>query len=62
MNKNEDFFLNNKELFSALDSKKVLHLKRLWQSEKLDDDDKEVIWKWFQSFVNICKKYRNSLS
>lgn len=58
--RNEDFFLKNNILFERLDdegSSKVNHFKNLWTSKKVDKEDKEVIWRWFQSFIFLGNKY-----
>lgn len=59
--KDEDFFLNNDDMFSKLPNAKVLRIKTLWQSGKLTNDDKDIIWDWFNVFSNICTKYQHSL-
>ena len=66
VDRNEDFFLNHCSLFENIDidnnkKDKVNNLKRLWRSEYLDDDDKRVIWEWFDSFVYLAEKYQKSL-
>jgi hypothetical protein len=58
--RNEDFFLNYNILFENFDndgSSKVNHFKRLWTSGNLDKEDKETIWRWFQSFIYLGNKY-----
>ena len=60
--KDESFFLENKTLFSELSSDTVLHFKRLWTSNALDNDDREAIWQWFSSFCMLAKKYQKTLS
>ena len=58
--RNEDFFLKNNILFDQLDetdSSKVNHFKNLWTSKRVDKEDKEVIWRWFQSFIFLGNKY-----
>jgi hypothetical protein len=60
-NRNEDFFLNHCTLFDKLQSDKansISHFKKLWRSGCLDDDDKKVVWQWFDSFVYLCEKYQ----
>ena len=59
--KDENFFLNNDDIFSKLPNSKVLHIKKLWQSGQLTDEDKEIIWNWFDVFGDICVKYKKSL-
>ena len=63
--RDEDFFLNHCSLFESIeiDSKKdkVNNFKKLWRSKSLDDDDKKVIWQWFDSFIFLSEKYQKSL-
>lgn len=59
-NKDENFFLNHNvlfEKFSEKESSKVNHFKKLWTSGALDKEDKEVMWKWFKSFIFLGNKY-----
>ena len=58
VNKDETFFLENNVLFSALNSGKVNHFKKLWRSGRLDNDDKDVVWKWMTSFIFLAEKYQ----
>jgi len=58
--RDEQFFLNNNvlfEKFSQDESNKINHFKRMWTSKDLDKEDKDVIWKWFQSFIYLGNKY-----
>lgn len=63
--RNEDFFLNHCSLFEEMEGKekknKVSRFKRLWRSEQLDDDDKRVVWEWFDSFIFLSEKYQNCI-
>jgi hypothetical protein len=54
--KNESFFLDN-NIFESFSKNKVLHFKKLWRSHLLDEDDKNIIWKWISSFVYLADKY-----
>jgi len=60
--RNEDFFLNHCTLFDGMqDSNKkdsVNKFKKIWRSGNLDKDDKEVIFKWFDSFIFLAEKYQ----
>lgn len=58
--RNDDFFLNNNVLFDRLDKNKVNHFKRLWRSERLDAEDRQVIWKWYDLFISLSEKYQKS--
>lgn len=60
-NKDEHFFLNHNVLFERLGQKgtsRVNHFKKLWMSGTLDKDDKDTIWKWFNSFLYLANKYK----
>lgn len=54
--KNETFFLEE-NMFDSLSKTKVMHFKRIWRSDTIDNDDKDVIWKWLNSFVYLSDKY-----
>ena len=54
--RNENFFLES-NIFDSISKTKVVHFKKLWRSNSLDDDDKKIIWKWIDSFVYLGEKY-----
>jgi hypothetical protein len=56
--KDENFFLENNVLFGSLNKNKVNHFKKLWRSGRLDTDDKNVVWKWMESFIFLAEKYQ----
>lgn len=61
-NRNEKFFMNYNilfEKFDETDTGKVNKFKTIWLSNRLDKDDKETIWKWFQSFIYLANKYND---
>jgi hypothetical protein len=57
--RNESFFLDS-NIFDEISKTKVVHFKKLWRSDVLDKDDKEIIWKWIDSFVFLSDKYVKS--
>ena len=59
--KQDSFFLENKELFSQISSDSVIHFKRLWTSDALDNDDRDAIWEWFNSFCVLAKRYQKTI-
>ena len=63
--RNEDFFLNHCKIFEDIQDKKdqgtVSHFKKLWRSSSLDDEDKNVVWQWFDSFIFLTEKYQKCL-
>jgi len=56
--RDESFFINNNVLFDKLDKNKVNHFKTLWKSSKLDQEDRDVIWKWYDLFISLSEKYQ----
>jgi hypothetical protein len=62
--RDEDFFLNKCELFENIESTekkgKINRFKKLWRSESLDDDDKKIVWEWFDSFIFLTEKYQKN--
>jgi hypothetical protein len=56
----DDFFLHH-TLFSS-HKDKMDHFKKIWRSDALDDDDKEVIWKWVDTFIFLGDKYARTIS
>ncbi len=63
--RNEDFFLNHCSIFEDINNdtqkNKVNKFKKLWRSNCLDEDDRIVIWKWFDSFMFLSEKYQKIL-
>jgi len=60
--RNEEFFLEENNFFDGLSvssSKpdKVLKFQTIWRSNRLDNEDKDTIWKWIDSFVFLTDKY-----
>jgi hypothetical protein len=60
-NRDEKFFIENNILFEDLQKSTLNHFKKLWRSGLLDDEDKETIFKWFDTFLYLAEKYQKSL-
>lgn len=61
--RNEDFFLNHCSLmdpstYAPSNKEHVNYFKKIWMSEKVDEDDKKAIWEWFDMFVILSEKYQ----
>lgn len=58
--RDEDFFLSQDIFFGFghAEETKVNRFKRLWQSNILDKDDRETMWKWFDTFFRLAEKYQ----
>jgi hypothetical protein len=55
----ETFFLNNTLLYTGgnISDEKINHFQELWQSDKLDAEDRETIWTWMECFIKISDCY-----
>lgn len=58
--RDESFFINNNVLFDKLDKNKVNHFKKLWRSDKLDAEDRKVIWQWYDLFISLTEKFQKA--
>ena len=58
--KDEDFFINNNILFEQLNKDKVNRFKILWRSDRLDNEDRLVIWRWYELFISLAEKYQKA--
>ena len=62
--KNQSFFLESDIIVNALGGNKLGNdvmekLKSLWLSDRLDEDDREMIWKWMGLFFKIAENYKS---
>jgi hypothetical protein len=57
--RNEKFFLNENifDIEDNVDKNKINHFKKLWLSNDLDDEDKNIIWQWMETFIYFSDKY-----
>jgi len=53
--KNEDFFLGDKMNIKQDYLSEAIHLKELWKN-KLSNENKEVVWKYFQVMTLLAEK------
>ncbi len=59
LNKDEEFFIKGtKTFFEDLNIKSNV-FQKVWLSNILDDDDREIIWEWISSIISIIDKYNN---
>lgn len=52
-----EFFMNNSEFYSKFDKDMINDFKKLWRSNQLDKEDRQILWKWIDSFVFLLEKY-----
>ena len=56
--RNEQFFLAGKhDIFSGANTTQVISWKQIWQSSRLDQEDKLTIWKWIDVFCDLAEQY-----
>ena len=54
-NKDESFFLEHDNIFGSSPKDKVIHFKQLYL--RMNEDDRETLWAWFNCFISICDRY-----
>jgi hypothetical protein len=55
--RNDAFFIERDDLFGTIEQGKVIHCKKIWCSGQLDEENKNVIWKWFDHFMKLATDY-----
>jgi hypothetical protein len=55
--RNEVYFLENNTIFENVDKTKLAYFKKIWRSPDLDKENKNIIWKWIDSFIFFSDKY-----
>ena len=59
IDKNEKFFLfETKEFFQNLKINTDI-FRKIWLSDVLDSEDRDIIWEWINSIITIVEKYNN---
>jgi hypothetical protein len=43
---------------AVINKTRINHFKMLWKSSALDEDDRDIIWKWIDTFVFLAEKYQ----
>jgi len=57
--RDENFFLTDENIFTGINNNLVEKWKQIWQSNKLNAENKQVMWKWFEVFLTLCEMYNN---
>ena len=58
--RNDEFFMDHNILFEKFDeheTNKISYFKKMWTSGVLDKQDKETIWRWFETFIYLGNKH-----
>jgi hypothetical protein len=59
--RNEDFFLYSDFMFekyaSQVGTDEIKHFRKMWESDIMDEDDKNAVWLWLNMFIRLATKY-----
>lgn len=59
--RDERIFTEMNVLYFGLEKNQSNGIRKIWKSSALDKEDREIIWKWFDTFVFLVEKYQRSL-
>ena len=59
--RNDIIFIKN-EIFDSISKSKSINFQKLWLSESLDEDEKNTVWRWVDSFVILSDRYAKAKS
>lgn len=59
--RNENVLLKS-EIFDSIAKSKSINFEKLWKSDNLDDDERNTVWKWIDSFVILSDRYSKTKS
>nr|QBK86764.1 MAG: uncharacterized protein LCMAC103_00950 [Marseillevirus LCMAC103] len=55
--RNETFFLEHPVLFQDLKADRTQHYKGFWKDRRVTAEDKNVIWEYFDTILEIAQNY-----
>ncbi len=59
--RNDKFFIYSDFIYEKyaddVGGDEIKNFRKIWESEALDEENKEIIWKWLDMFMLISKKY-----
>lgn len=62
MKRDEDFFASNKAIFAGLPDDRISHYGTLINDhERVSQDDRNVIWDYFEVMIKIAEKYKKQM-
>ena len=59
--RDERIFTEMNVLYFGLEKNQSNGIRKVWKSSSLDKEDREIIWKWFDTFFFLVEKYQRSL-
>lgn len=57
IDRDERYFTENDTIFGKLPKNKVDHFKNLYLSGKIGDEEKQVIWDYFDVFLTLAENF-----
>ena len=61
-NRDEEFFKIDDNIIASIHPKgKTDIMKRIWESNVLDTEDKQIVWEWIDTLLYIYEKYQTTL-
>jgi hypothetical protein len=57
LEKNEEFFDRAERIFGPIDPGKIKRFKIMWKNGELSDDEKVIVWKYFEVYIKLIDKY-----
>ena len=58
VSRNDIFFIERASAMFPSKNECVNHFRVIWKSSKLDDEDRTIIWEWFDLFVMFAERYK----
>lgn len=52
------FLEHDLDLFRGFSQSNVNHFRKLWQSNILSEEDRTVMWEWFDTFIYLGEQYK----
>lgn len=54
----EKYFLETDGIFTKLNTGKVSHFKKIWNSRHMDAENKKVVFSWFKHFIKLVEQIK----
>jgi hypothetical protein len=58
INSNEEFFEKSERIFGPIPADKVIRFKKMWKENLLSDDDKKIVWSYFNVYIKCIERYK----
>jgi len=55
---NEEFFEKSERIFGPIPADKVTRFKKMWKDNLLSEDDKKIVWSYFNVYIKCIERYK----